>query len=125
MILVDTSVWVDHFRIGEAKLIELLNANLVLTHSFVIGEIACGSLAYRATTIELLKDMPSVPIAETERILAFLSNVKPFTAKALATSYVHLLASVALAGIKLWTRDKRLQAVAREVGYALNGSKDH
>jgi predicted nucleic acid-binding protein len=63
VILVDTSVWVDHFRRSDATLVELLEQGRVATHPFVIGEIACGSLSDRANIIELMHQLPTVPVA--------------------------------------------------------------
>lgn len=124
MILVDTSVWVDHFRQGDAKLIELLNANSVVMHPFVIGEIACGSLADRETTLDLLQSLPPAAVAETEEILAFIESQNLF-GKGIGYVDVHLLASAALARIKLWTRDKRLLVVAGELGYGQSKVREH
>ena len=63
MILVDTSVWVDHLRSGDGQLVELLERASVVMHPFVVGEIACGSLRNRTPLLELLQDLPASPRA--------------------------------------------------------------
>ncbi len=115
MILVDTSVWVDHLRRGDTQLVALLENATVLTHPFVIGEIACGSLADRATVIELLTDLPAAPLADVGEVLAFVERQRLF-GKGIGYVDVHLLASVVLSGSLLWTRDKRLRAAAQGLG---------
>ena len=118
MILVDTSVWVDHLRRGDAQLIELLNSSAVLMHAFVIGEIACGSLAERKAVLALLQDLPSAPIADPDEILNFVERRRLF-GKGIGYVDVHLLASAALSGgALLWTRDKRLHTAADGLGVA-------
>jgi predicted nucleic acid-binding protein len=124
LILVDTSVWVDHLRHGDAELVELLEANGVLMHPFVVGEIACGSLADRALTLELLQHLPIAVVAEADEILGYIER-QNLHGKGIGYGDVHLLASAAIAGIKLWTRDKRLRAVALELGCALSKSGEH
>jgi predicted nucleic acid-binding protein len=122
--MVDTSVWVDHFRRGDAQLVALLEANAVVMHPFVVGEIACGSLADRALTLELLQHLPMAVVAEADEILAYIEG-QSLHGKGIGFVDVHLLASAALAGIKLWTRDKRLHTVAQELGCALLGGREH
>jgi predicted nucleic acid-binding protein len=124
LILVDTSVWVDHFRRGDALLVEVLNANAVVMHPFVLGEIACGSLADRAITLELLLNLPMAVVAEAEEILGYIEG-QNLHGKGIGYVDVHLLASVTLDGIKLWTRDKRLRDVAERLGCSLSESRDH
>ncbi len=112
MILVDTSVWVDHLRSGDARLVELLDRGQVLMHPFVIGEVACGSLGDRSLVLELLQDLPAACVAESEEVLSFIER-HALHGKGIGYVDVHLLASVALTvGTKLWTRDKRLREAA-------------
>ena len=124
MILVDTSVWVDHLRRGDAQLVTLLEANAVVMHPFVVGEIACSSLMDRAMTLGLLQHLPSAVVAEADEILGYIESKKLYE---IGIGYVdvHLLASVALAGIKLWTRDKWLREVAQDLGYAWMEGREH
>ncbi len=124
MILVDTSVWVAHLRSGEAQLVDLLEGNAVIMHPFVVGEIACGSLADRALTLDLLQHLPMAVVAESHEILGYIER-HSLHGKGIGYVDVHLLASAAIGGTKLWTRDKRLHAVARELGCALPDASEH
>jgi len=112
LILVDTSVWVDHLRRGDAQLAGLLDRGVVIAHPLVVGEIACGSLEDRPAILELLQDLPSAVVAESDEVLAFIERYA-LHGKGIGYIDVHLLASVALTGgARLWTRDKRLGAAA-------------
>lgn len=118
MILVDTSVWVDHLRSGDAPLAELLERGAVLGHPFVIGEIACGSLTDRGAILALLQHLPMAAVAEPDEVLGYINRHK-LHGKGIGYVDVHLLTATALTGgAKLWTRDRRLHAVARELGCA-------
>lgn len=118
MILVDTSVWVDHLRKGDRGLADLLTASKVLTHPFVIGELACGNLRKRDQILALLKDLPRAAVATNDEVLFFIER-HTLMGRGLGYIDVHLLASVALhATARLLTRDKRLQAAADSLGLA-------
>lgn len=119
MILVDTSVWVDHLRRGDEQLADLLGRGLVVMHPFVVGEIACGSLADREVILELLQDLPVAAMAENDEVLRFIDR-HGMHGKGIGLVDVHLLASAALTGstTKLWSRDKRLHAAASDLGCA-------
>lgn len=118
MILVDTSVWIDHLRQGDRTLADLLERGLVLTHPFVIGEIACGSLNRRSSILQLLADLPAAAVAQHAEAMAFIDR-QALHGKGIGYIDVHLLASVALTpSARLWTRDKRLHAIASEIGSA-------
>lgn len=118
MILVDTSVWVDHLRRGDARLTGLLENAQVLAHPFVIGEIACGTLSDRTVVLELLRDLPTASVAEPEEVLDFIGRHR-IHGKGLGYVDVHLLAAVALTpAATLWTRDKRLHEAAVGLGCA-------
>lgn len=118
MILIDTSVWVDHLRRGDVELAALLDDNSVLIHPFVIGELACDSLADRHTVLDLLKDLPAARIAEPDEVLTFI-DAHRLHGKGIGYVDVHLLAAAALTeGATLWTRDKRLHAAAVGLGCA-------
>ena len=93
-------------------------------HPFVVGEIACGSLANRALTLELLQHLPSAVVAEAHEVLSYIES-ESLHGKGIGYVDVHLLASTALAEIKLWTRDKRLFAIADGLGCALSESRGH
>jgi predicted nucleic acid-binding protein len=125
LILVDTSVWVDHFRKGDPQLTGLLELGVVAIHPFVVGEIACGSLADRSTILELLQDLPASVVAESEEVLGFIERHR-LHGKGIGYVDVHLLASVTLTdGAKLWTRDKRLRAAADALGFAYRDAGVH
>jgi predicted nucleic acid-binding protein len=124
LILVDTSVWVDHLRSGDAQLVDLLESNAVVIHPFVVGEIACGSLADRALTLDLLQHLPLAAVAEFDEILGYIER-HSLHGKGIGYVDVHLLASAAIGGTQLWTRDKRLLTAARDLGCALSDTREH
>jgi predicted nucleic acid-binding protein len=118
LILVDTSVWVDHLRKADAPLATLLEQGRVATHPFVVGEIACGSLRNRPLILELLQDLPGVVVAENDEVLGFMARHR-LHGRGIGYVDVHLLAAVALTpGSVLWTRDRRLHAAAHELDLA-------
>ncbi len=120
MILVDTSVWVDHLRKGDAELKDLLEHGSVLSHSFVIGELALGNIPKRQVFLSAIADLPKATVAEEDEVLRFISDHTLF---ALGIGYVdvHLLAAVKLTpGASLWTRDQRLLKVAQKLGLSSN-----
>jgi hypothetical protein len=119
VILVDTSVWVDHLRAGNRALVELLNAASVLTHPFVLGELALGDLRQRTIVLEALSDLPEANVASDVEVLHFIGSHHLF-GHGIGYVDVHLLAAVRLtAGAALWTHDKRLQSVAERLGLAM------
>ena len=115
MILVDTSVWVDHLRHGDTSLSQFLGQAQVMCHPMVVGELACGNLKSRSVVLALLADLPSASVASEAEVLGFIQAQSLF---GLGIGYVdvHLCASAKLNGVQLWTRDKRLQAVAEQLG---------
>ena len=118
MILVDTSVWVDHLRRGNPGLVDLLERSAVLMHPFVVGEIACGSLRDRESILELLQDLPAAVVAGPDEVLKFIGS-HALHGKGIGYVDAHLLASVALTpGIQLWTRDTKLHRIADLLGCA-------
>jgi predicted nucleic acid-binding protein len=118
MILVDTSVWVDHLRSNDPALVSALEAGAVFTHPFVVGELACGNLRNRREVIALLQDLPGAPVASDAEALAFI-EARSLMGRGIGYVDVHLLASAALAGdARLWTRDLRLAGVATDLQLA-------
>lgn len=116
MILADTSVWVEHLRSGDARLAELLRRGRVVCHAFVVAEIALGSLRDRAGVLGLLDGLPSLPVAEAEEIRVLIEERRVF-GRGIGFVDAALLASCLLVpGTGIWTRDKRLDAVARALG---------
>jgi len=111
MILVDTSVWVSHFREGNDGLAALLTNGDVVCHPFIIGELACGHLTNRTTILSLLNALPTTVVAEPEEVLTFIEN-NHLMGRGLGYVDIHLLASALLARVSLWTLDKRLEQIA-------------
>ncbi|HMM55574.1 MAG TPA: PIN domain-containing protein [Candidatus Desulfobacillus sp.] len=118
MILLDTSVWVDHLRRKDAEVSALLQSGLALSHPFVIGELACGNLKSRSSILGLLGALPQARLAREDEALFFIDRHK-LMGHGIGYVDAHLLAATALtAGACLWTRDKRLGALARRLGLA-------
>lgn len=116
MILVDTSVWIDHLRAGDAGLARLLEAGLVATHPLVVGELAMGNLHARDTVLALLGKLPQAIAATDDEVLAHITRHRLFGI-GIGYADAHLLASTQLtAGTSLWTRDRRLRAAADRLG---------
>jgi predicted nucleic acid-binding protein len=119
VILVDTSVWIDHLRSGLPELASLLERGQVLYHPFVRGELACGNLRDRGEVLELLGRLPAAPVASDDEALAFIER-RGLMGRGIGYVDVHLLAAVALSGTaRLWTRDRRLENVAGELGLSV------
>ncbi|HEX6605068.1 MAG TPA: PIN domain-containing protein [Sphingomicrobium sp.] len=118
MILVDTSVWADHFRSADAELEALLAEAQVLVHPFVIGELALGNLRERDTTLGALTSLPMAMKADDSELLGFVEAAAVF-GRGIGLVDAHLLASARLTpGSALWTRDKRLASIAAELDVA-------
>jgi predicted nucleic acid-binding protein len=111
MVLVDTSVWIDHLRDANARLGDLLLDGQVVVHPFVIGEIALGALKRRADILELLDQMPGVPVASDREVRALIER-RGLMGQGIGLVDAHLLASAMLADVSLWTFDRRLGDVA-------------
>ena len=118
MILVDTSIWVEHLRARSTALAKLLEEGQVLAHPFVIGELALGRLEPRDVILNALLDLPCARSATDDEVLHLIDQEG---LAGLGIGYVdaHLLAAVRLsAGASLWTRDKRLRQAADRMGVA-------
>jgi predicted nucleic acid-binding protein len=113
--LVDTSVWIDHFRRRNAMLSDLLEQGHVWTHEFVIGELACGNLANRRRILNYLSELPRVSTAAHAEVLRFLQS-RRLIGRGLGWVDLHLLASSLVARIPFWSIDERLSVVARQLG---------
>jgi predicted nucleic acid-binding protein len=115
VILVDTSVWVDHFRQGNARLRDFLADARVASHPLVTGEVAMGHLQRPAEILTLLGSLPQAEQAEHEEVLRFVAEHE-LAGTGLGWIDAHLLCSAALDGSRLWTLDRRLAAVAAKLG---------
>ena len=107
MILVDTSVWADHIRASDVRLSELLDQGTVLTHPFVIEELACGYLPLRNEFLIMMHRLPQSPVASHHEVLDFIANNNLY-GTGLGAIDVHLISSTMLAGAKIWSKDKAL-----------------
>jgi predicted nucleic acid-binding protein len=114
MVLVDTSVWIDHFRRGNPGLVDQLNKPAVLCHPFVIGELACGILQNRTEVLELLQALPSAPVARQHEVLHLLQE-RHLYGRGLGWIDAHLLASARLMDCPIWTLDKTLAKAAGDL----------
>ncbi len=115
MILVDTSIWIDHLRASDSRLVALLDSQQVSVHPWVTGELACGNLANRSTVLYLLRSQPQARVATEDEVLFFMERHRVF-GKGVGYLDMHLLASAALENLKIWTRDKRMGDIAALVG---------
>lgn len=115
MVLVDTSVWVEHLRRGEPRLASLLGTADVLCHPFIVGELACGNLRNRREILGLLAALPSLRKAADDEVLLFIER-NGMQGKGLGLIDMHLLVSCALAGKPIWTLDRKLGKAAADAG---------
>lgn len=115
MVLVDTSIWVDHFRRDNRRLKGLLLDEGVLCHPFAIGEMACGHLKDRAVILRLLQNLPQTVLATNDEVLTFI-EARGLSGKGIGFIDAHLLASCSLGKNFLWTLDKKLMTLARLQG---------
>jgi predicted nucleic acid-binding protein len=114
MVLVDTSVWVEHFRSGNIGLEKLLNEGSVVCHQFIVGELACGNLSNRYEILSLLQALPLANHAEDEEVMHFIENYS-LMGKGLGYIDVHLIASAMLTKVPIWTLDKKLKEVSSKL----------
>lgn len=115
MILVDSSVWIDHFRRKDTTLTALLDADRVMTHPYIIGELALGHLHARAHILPLLTSLPQAIVVEDWQVLAWIER-HALHGQGIGYIDAHLLASASVSEAKLWTRDKHLNACAKALG---------
>ena len=117
MILVDSSMWIDHFRRAHPGLVEALSQMRVVSHPFILGELACGHLPARPRVMPLLAKLPSVPPVSNQEAMAFI-GAHGLAGAGLGWVDVHLLAAARLARVHVWTRDKALSRAAARLGLA-------
>jgi predicted nucleic acid-binding protein len=111
MVLVDTTVWVDHLRIGNPQLASLLEEGDVVCHPFIIGELACGNLPDRADILSRLNELPQAGVATHDEVMNLIEAHR-FMGIGLGLIDLHLLASARVAGIPIWTLDLPLKKAA-------------
>ena len=118
MILVDSSIWIDYLRSGDVILAHLLEEGSVLTHPFVLGELALGNLRHREQILDNLLALPGIIPATNDEVMHFI-NASRLYGKGIGFVDAHLLASVRIApGSRIWTRNKHLDALARQMNIA-------
>ena len=117
MILVDSSVWVDHLRHGSRRLERILREDVVVTHPFVIGELACGWLARRKEILDLLTRLPQAVFAEHDEVLKLVDESELY-GRGLGWVDAHLLTSAVISRQALWTNDRALIRAAEGLGVA-------
>ena len=118
MILVDTSIWIDHLKKEENHLVILLNNGLVLTHPMVVGELACGNLNNRRAILTMLKNLPQASVAPDDQVLRFIER-NQLMGHGINYIDFHLLAATELTkATELWTRDQRLMDAAKQLNLA-------
>lgn len=117
MVLVDTSVWTEHFRSGDVGLDALLSDGQMVCHPCIVGELACGNLKNRSVILSLLQELPMAVRAEDAEILQCIEHHR-LMGKGLGYIDMHLLMSAILTRIPLWTLDRRLREVTLELGLA-------
>lgn len=112
MILADTSVWIDHFRSGDKALEKALNQGQIIVHSWIIAELALGSLRDRTKTLAMLDMLPQVRLAQMSELRHVIEE-RHLHGVGIGLTDAHLLASVFInPPTLLWTRDKQLRKVA-------------
>lgn len=111
MVLVDTSIWINHFRKSDRHLRELLMDGAVACHRFVVCELACGNFSNRQEILSLLQALPLAPEVEFSEYLYFIEQNQLF-GKGIGFVDIHMLASAQLSRIPLWTADNRLKAAS-------------
>lgn len=118
MILVDTSVWVDHFRNPEPDLLKILDAGEVLMHAMIVGEIACGNVPNQAEVLRKMNNLPAIDESSHAEVLSMIDS-KSLMRRGIGYIDAHLICSVLnREGVTLWTRDRRLRQVAEDIGIA-------
>jgi len=114
MTLVDTSVWIDHLRVGNRMLRSLLENGEVVAHPFVVGELACGTLRNRKEILTLLQALPEAQVAEHEEVMLVVEREHLYS-QGIGWIDAHLLASARLSRAALWTLDRHLSKIASQL----------
>lgn len=112
MILADSSIWIDHFRVPNPDLPRLVSSRLLYCHQSVIGELACGNIADRQRTLRLLNGLHRAPVASHSEVMEFI-NLHQLMGRGVGYIDMQLLASTMMFPGLLWTRDRKLKEVAQ------------
>ena len=120
MILVDSSVWIDHLRKTDSSLTKLLTGRLVTMHPMVVGEVACGNLQNRVGILQELDRLPCALIARHSEVMHLIES-KKLMGTGLGFVDIHILVATITGSLKLWTRDKKLKQAAQRLGCAYQG----
>ena len=115
-VLVDTSVWVDHFRLGNDALVELLKLDLVMAHPLIVGEIACGTPPIRIQTLSDLNGLQQTQQVSVREVLEFIERERLFGLGCGLVDLMLLASALMMPGVELWTLDQRLSALAERFG---------
>ena len=117
-VLLDTSVWIRHFKTSNLRVVQLLESESVVSHEFVVAEIACGSLKSREETLGYLKELIALPAVSTQEVMLLIESKRLYS-RGIGLVDAHLLASTLIVpDTQIWTADKRLESIARELGIA-------
>jgi predicted nucleic acid-binding protein len=117
-VLVDSSVWVGHFKQRNDHLVVLLEDGSVVCHPYVVAEVACGTPPSRKAVIGMLADLVSAPVATQDELLAVMESHQLF-GRGCGFVDIGLLAGALLGeNTLIWTLDKRLELLAMELGKA-------
>ena len=115
--LVDTSVWIDHFRRSHPALVAALEGGDAECHDFVLGELACGTLPRRDEVMALMGTLPRIAAVAHHEAMALVAE-RRLWGRGLGWVDVSLLAASLVAGARLWTLDRRLRKAAHDLGIA-------
>jgi len=118
MILVDTSVWIDHLHSVNEDLKELLLSSQVCIHPYILGELSCGNISNRNELLSLLRALPRIDAVLDEEVFVLIED-KRLYGMGLGFIDIHLLASALIHHVLIWTKDKSLQRVAKEFGISI------
>jgi len=117
-VLLDTSVWIRHFKTSNLRVVQLLESESVVSHEFVVAEIACVSLKSREETLGYLKELIALPAVSTQEVMLLIESKRLYS-RGIGLVDAHLLASTLIVpDTQIWTADKRLESIAREMGIA-------
>ncbi len=115
-VLVDTSVWVDHFRRRNDALVDLLGLDLVIVHPLIVGEIACGTPPDRRQTLSDLDGLNQARQASIREVMDLIEREKLFGLGCGLVNLLLLASALVTPGIELWTLDKRLSLLSERFG---------